>query len=837
MRWIWNYTSIWVFCCFILCSGGIPQRRGFASECCKFSANTTLSALNCLEEHLATSLSWTNLQNGKCNKSQSDKRNSSAARMLFISYYTHHIRNHALYAYALNSIYATQFCSSLHMLSPSTGHDFDKHDQRWNKVMIIEKYLLKFLSTLEESDNNSPHYLVWLDADLIIVDHKLDFYNDLAKKYPHRDIIISREINPMNGVANSGCFIVKVSAWSLRFFQTWWRIRDRTEGMDQHVFDYIYYHDPNGLDCQNHIELLDVDAINSKFPGLINYEDHQPIFHLAGESNFIREHIFKLSWESLCGGILAENQYISLERYSFELFYDVRLNISRKFLDNIDYIALHEQEWQSIHQDVLLATDQFSNISTDYRYEAQSQVEDILNGLRYRVREAQQSINKFVCRHQSLTTSLDSQYVRESDNFNHISSDEVECVDIQSLFEETIAQVLTSLFSLADRLLGPQTVSANDYEENIESNPSTGEPSIPYKALSHLDNWISGLQLVVDTGMELLLVEKDPTRFLSVALTLRHRVMLLKKLIPERLEKFVLYYEFKVQEFIALYYERMMLIEWNSSIPSEVDSTAYYGMMEHLNAFRIWKKMHETHDFQGTGNGILTTYQEAILLLKKILWFFNIKYFSTQLSDLAGGIVQISKNSFCRKQIDDEVIIEIVEDLKRYIEKDVRLRVGQITDEQLPMTLLALAQNGFHNVTNDLMVQLFDCSLLLIPLQSCHSVMKLEDYEFYQYLFCFIVSFEESDCLDRRQRELWRERCSTMKRLLWVDNAHMLSTNNLYYPRLLPISETNDEKKIQFIFNSFIVFFPGGISDDGDIMVPRQNNKITRTKKLRKKRK
>ena len=101
------------------------------------------------------------------------------------------------------------------------------------------------------------------------------------------------------------------------------------------------------LRIQDHIKLLDMHAINSEFPGLNTFTDQQPIFHIAGESNFIRGHILSHAWQNLCH--YYENQDADEVEDDHKA---LPLLVTKKWIDNIDYVSLHEQEWKKINSDL-----------------------------------------------------------------------------------------------------------------------------------------------------------------------------------------------------------------------------------------------------------------------------------------------------------------------------------------------------------------------------------------------------------------------------------------------------------------------------------------------------
>ena len=91
------------------------------------------------------------------------------------------------------------------------------------------------------------------------------------------------------------------------------------------------------MKLQDHVVLLAMDTMmNSEFPGLKTFSEDQPVLHIAGESNFIRKHILH-HWLQLCR--YQEGKGVG------EL-------VRKSFLDDIDYVALHGEEWSAINSDL-----------------------------------------------------------------------------------------------------------------------------------------------------------------------------------------------------------------------------------------------------------------------------------------------------------------------------------------------------------------------------------------------------------------------------------------------------------------------------------------------------
>lgn len=214
---------------------------------------------------------------------------SSNHCFLLTSYSTSNIQHYSLLSYAINHAFAVTHNYSILATSPNTGHEFEHRDQRWNKVGIIHQFL--------KSQRPLSSYYVWLDSDLIITQFNFSLQN-ITMHYSWAHIIICADSSRENGIANTGSMIVKNSPWSKSFFDRWWNAFDRSDGMDQHVFDILWV--KNEMDMQSHVAILPAEAFNSRFPAYLHHQDSHPALHLAGESSLVREVIFKAAFESIC---------------------------------------------------------------------------------------------------------------------------------------------------------------------------------------------------------------------------------------------------------------------------------------------------------------------------------------------------------------------------------------------------------------------------------------------------------------------------------------------------------------------------------------------------------
>jgi hypothetical protein len=269
------------------------------------------------------------------------------SKIVMFSYSTANILEYGLYSFAINSVFASAASYSIYSTSPMGGFEFDNRDQRWNKVKIMTT----FLSTFQNKDIvDGSKYLVWFDTDLIVLDFNLRF-EKFTSMYPDADLIISKDVEPLNGMANTGCMIVRNTAWARAFFQQWWSSEEeRLGGMDQHVFDRIYnsrYRHRHSTQQPPHVSfdtgassvdhgsasisaevsetigrtstteleaetatvtispdgkivLLPSYALNSHIPARRHQRASHQVLHLAGESTVVRSHIFRRGFREIC---------------------------------------------------------------------------------------------------------------------------------------------------------------------------------------------------------------------------------------------------------------------------------------------------------------------------------------------------------------------------------------------------------------------------------------------------------------------------------------------------------------------------------------------------------
>ena len=221
--------------------------------------------------------------------------NAGYTGVALISYATPDIVNYAAYSFAINVMYAQERGYPMHLYSPATGSDYMQGgDQRWNRVKILSEIL-----DPETGTHRRTLYVVWLDADLIVLDWTLRF-ESLVAAHPDADIIISAERHAETGVANTGCFIVRNSPWSRAFLSAWWTTYDKSISHDQTFFDRLYRSLPSD-ERRAHIAILPVNALNSMSPPMVLQGPGDKVLHLMGETAALRRRVFSAGLRHLCG--------------------------------------------------------------------------------------------------------------------------------------------------------------------------------------------------------------------------------------------------------------------------------------------------------------------------------------------------------------------------------------------------------------------------------------------------------------------------------------------------------------------------------------------------------
>jgi tetratricopeptide (TPR) repeat protein len=210
------------------------------------------------------------------------------------------------------------------MLNQTNGR-YNSGDERWNKIMILRTGLLTWARSFD--------YLIWIDADAIVLNFRFHF-DDLIARHPTADLIASSEnfeilisnLFYCGGRANkinTGVLIVKNTQWSLDFLSYYWEHSDREKYHDQTVFDFLYMdlqrdqhssssmdrHDlMTGEDLVSHVVIVPPAILNTNTPVPLWFKPYQAVLHLLGEHHGYREHVLSHIFQAIC----SHNDSVSL---------------------------------------------------------------------------------------------------------------------------------------------------------------------------------------------------------------------------------------------------------------------------------------------------------------------------------------------------------------------------------------------------------------------------------------------------------------------------------------------------------------------------------------------
>ncbi|OQR96019.1 hypothetical protein ACHHYP_17310 [Achlya hypogyna] len=125
----------------------------------------------------------------------------------------------------------------------------------WYKVAMLRR----FLADMDALRARGIGYLMWIDADAVVIDHSRPA-QELIAVAEHRDLIISEDINPCC-LVNTGVLLVKVSDWSRALWEEVWTMRK--------YFDVFFYEQSALLRCLKKRDegLVDVRPFHSFVPG------------------------------------------------------------------------------------------------------------------------------------------------------------------------------------------------------------------------------------------------------------------------------------------------------------------------------------------------------------------------------------------------------------------------------------------------------------------------------------------------------------------------------------------------------------------------------------------
>ena len=245
------------------------------------------------------------------NREMREENPAYSVTVSLVSYATENIESYSKWAYRVNNAYAMyndymfyRIISSQNNKESTYQFDYEHRDVRWNKIKILREGLgnrddlLDYGHEEEDSDYQLPsHYLVWIDADLIVLNLTLSIER-IAAENDWADIIVSRDSAPESGMINTGFIIVKSSKWAADFLDTWWSSYDRATLSEQGVFTRLAS-DPS-FGVWSRVAILEPSALNSIFHAWDNQKDSHQVLHLAGVHDVLRAAIFHFGFLNIC---------------------------------------------------------------------------------------------------------------------------------------------------------------------------------------------------------------------------------------------------------------------------------------------------------------------------------------------------------------------------------------------------------------------------------------------------------------------------------------------------------------------------------------------------------
>lgn len=157
----------------------------------------------------------------------------------------------------------------------------------------------KLVPMIEALEGDAYHadYLVWMDADLVILDFEMRI-EQIAVEYPKAHIIMSADVS---APANTGMIIVRNTAWGLAFLKEWHKEHALLPpgSTDQMGFTSVYQRRPSS-EVSERVALLSPHVLNSEAPPMGRQQPSHKVLHLAAESGALRSAVFRHGAEVVC---------------------------------------------------------------------------------------------------------------------------------------------------------------------------------------------------------------------------------------------------------------------------------------------------------------------------------------------------------------------------------------------------------------------------------------------------------------------------------------------------------------------------------------------------------
>lgn len=254
-----------------------------------------------------------------------------------------------IYSYAANAALHNQVMLRhgghiCRILSHMSNDDYYPSDRRWNKVLAAERALRTWAV--------KSSYLVLFDADLFILNPQFSIASTVAS-YPDAMLIFGLdEID----IANTGMMIIRNDPWSSAFLQRWWD-NHNSDGAecDQHVLNKLI----EGLSDEDagKVAIVPAKLVNSVWPAIRNFEESDPILHLMGETNAVRERIARHIVEDTCQQLMVSSVTVDASQFATVPLPLRRANVTKSILQDLRKDVIMSKLTEAMSRSVAYADD------------------------------------------------------------------------------------------------------------------------------------------------------------------------------------------------------------------------------------------------------------------------------------------------------------------------------------------------------------------------------------------------------------------------------------------------------------------------------------------------
>ena len=170
-----------------------------------------------------------------------------------------------------------EFCvKSIELYCERHGYDLitdqsvaDDREPLWNKIRLIEKYLPDY------------DYIVWIDADMLIMKHEMTLEYLIHNYLVNKQLLVCKDIGEY---ANTGFMLVKNTEYMLRLLNTIYSLPELAGNYhEQGVLTTLY--NRNVLNLHEHMVLVPILEQRLCNAAMCNYEPGDFLIHFLGIKN------------------------------------------------------------------------------------------------------------------------------------------------------------------------------------------------------------------------------------------------------------------------------------------------------------------------------------------------------------------------------------------------------------------------------------------------------------------------------------------------------------------------------------------------------------------------